>query len=128
MRVKKLRAKGRDENVREEECDRWFNHARPMTRAQKTWKEKCIKKEEKGDDSDNNNSPEDSTERMVTDVNMVFQLPSEFCLLEPEAAQLTLGQHMKPLYIKGHLDGRPINRMQVNGCVCVNIMPTTVFE
>jgi hypothetical protein len=58
----------------------------------------------------------------VADVNMVFQLPSEFCLLESEMAQLALGveravfeklealgEHMKPLYIKGHLNGRPVN-------------------
>jgi hypothetical protein len=72
---------------------------------------------------------------------MMLQLPDEFCLPETEVAQLALGaeravfetleklgQHMKPLYIKGCLDGRPVNRMLVNGSVCVNIMPYTVFE
>jgi hypothetical protein len=62
-------------------------------------------------------------------------------LLKPEVAQLSLGaeravfekpetvrQHMKPLYIKCHLDGRLINRMLVDGGACVNIMPTAVFE
>jgi hypothetical protein len=28
---------------------------------------------------------------MVADVNLVFQLPPEFCLPKPEAAQLVLG-------------------------------------
>jgi hypothetical protein len=78
---------------------------------------------------------------MVADVNMVFQLPSECCLLEPELSQLALGaeravfekselvgQHMKPLYIKGHLNGKLINKMLVDGGVCVNIMPTAMFE
>jgi hypothetical protein len=39
-----------------------------------------------------------------------------------------LGQHMKPLYIKGHLDGEPINKMLVDGGACINIMPYAVFE
>jgi predicted aspartyl protease len=40
----------------------------------------------------------------------------------------TVGQHMKPLYIKGHLNGNSVNRMLVDGGACVNIMPETVFE
>jgi hypothetical protein len=35
---------------------------------------------------------------------------------------------MKPLYIKGHLDGVLVSRMLVDGGVCVNIMPCSVFE
>jgi hypothetical protein len=38
------------------------------------------------------------------------------------------GQHMKPLYIKGHLDREPVNRMLVDGSACVNIMMYAVFE
>jgi hypothetical protein len=38
------------------------------------------------------------------------------------------GQHMKPLYIKGYLDGEPINHMLVDRGACVNIMPHVVFE
>jgi hypothetical protein len=29
---------------------------------------------------------------------------------------------------KGHLDGRPVNRILVDGGACMNIMPTMVFE
>jgi hypothetical protein len=29
-----------------------------------------------------------------------------------------LGQHMKPWYIRGYLDGEPVNRMLVDGGVC----------
>jgi hypothetical protein len=78
---------------------------------------------------------------MVADVNMVFQIPSEFRLREPELAQLahgneravfekpeTIEQHMKPLYIRGHLNGKPINKMLVDGGACVNMMPVIVFE
>jgi hypothetical protein len=75
------------------------------------------------------------------DINMVFHLPIEFRLPEQEVAQLNLGaeraifenprefgHHMKPLYIKGYLDGEPINRMLVDGGACVNIMPYHLFE
>jgi hypothetical protein len=61
-------------------------------------------------------------------VNMVFHLPTEFSLPENETAQLMLGaeravfekpnelgKHMKPLYIKGHLDSVLIDRMLVDG-------------
>jgi hypothetical protein len=53
---------------------------------------------------------------------MVFHLPTEFSLPEQEVAWLDLGAtraifekpeslmgHMKPLYIKGHIDGTPMN-------------------
>jgi hypothetical protein len=39
-----------------------------------------------------------------------------------------LGGHMKPLYIKGHLDGTPVNRMLVYGGACVNIMSCSLFK
>jgi predicted aspartyl protease len=78
---------------------------------------------------------------MEVDINMVFQILAEFMLPVAEAAQLDLGtervdfqkpeklgQHMKPLYIKGFLDGEPINRMLVDGGACVIIMPHEVFE
>jgi hypothetical protein len=32
-------------------------------------------------------------------------------------------EHMKPLYIKGHIDGVPMGRMMVDGSASVNIMP-----
>jgi hypothetical protein len=75
------------------------------------------------------------------DVNMVFHLPDEFGSLELELAQLALraervifkkleevGSHMKPLYIRGYLDGELINRMLVDRGACVNIMSCSVFE
>jgi hypothetical protein len=43
---------------------------------------------------------------------------------KPEA----LGQHMRPLYIRRHLDGLPVNRMLVDGGACVNIMLGSVFK
>jgi hypothetical protein len=100
-----------------------------------------VREEGSGNGSSSDEGPESVEGGTVVDVNMVFQLPIEFCLPEPEAAQLALGakramfekpevleEHMKPLYIKGHLNGRPVNCMLVDGGVCVNIMLVTVFE
>jgi hypothetical protein len=39
-----------------------------------------------------------------------------------------LSQHMKPLYIRGHIDGRPISKMLVDGGTVVNLMPYSVFK
>jgi hypothetical protein len=38
------------------------------------------------------------------------------------------GEDMKPLYMKGHLDGVPIGRMMVEGGASVNILPLYMFE
>jgi hypothetical protein len=56
------------------------------------------------------------------DINMVFTLPAEFRGTEEEVAQMYLGpkevvfekaeessQHLKPLYVHGHIDGKPIS-------------------
>jgi hypothetical protein len=72
---------------------------------------------------------------------MVFELPREFCLLKVATTQLDLGAervvfekpdvlrwHMRPLCIRGHLDGTPVNRMMVDGGACINIMPWALFE
>jgi hypothetical protein len=37
-------------------------------------------------------------------------------------------KHMKSLFIKGHLDGKLIGRMMVDGGGSINIMHLTVFE
>jgi hypothetical protein len=75
------------------------------------------------------------------DFNMVFTLPLEFRGVNEEIAQLCLGpkeamfkkleessQHLKPLYIQGHMDGRLISRMLVDGGATVNLMPYSVFK
>jgi hypothetical protein len=35
---------------------------------------------------------------------------------------------MRPLYIRGHLDGRPIGRMMVDDGASMNIMPLVTFQ
>jgi hypothetical protein len=75
------------------------------------------------------------------DINMVFTLPTKDRGLEEDVAQMCLGpkevmfeklkelsQHMKPLYIWGHIDGRPISWMLINGGAAVNLMLYSVFK
>jgi hypothetical protein len=75
------------------------------------------------------------------DIKMVFTLPAEFKGVEEEVAQMCLGpkeavfeklkessQHLKPLYIRGHIDGKPISRMLIDGGTAINLMSYTVFK
>ena len=76
---------------------------------------------------------------------MVFVLPSEFRapqLEELAIAQLDLGpqpiifekpkeksyKHLKGLYLKGFIDGKPVNRMLVDTGAAVNLMPYSVLR
>jgi hypothetical protein len=37
-------------------------------------------------------------------------------------------KHLKPLYIKGHINGSPVARMLVDGGAVINLMPYSVFK
>ena len=83
---------------------------------------------------------------------MAFLLPSEFrapvdqevysdydeSKYEEMVAKLMVGQqaifdkpvkhrHLKVLYMKGFIDGKPMNKMLVDGGASVNLMPYTTF-
>jgi hypothetical protein len=73
-----------------------------------------------------------STETM--DVNMVFTIPGEFRAPGHEVVAMTLGlekamfdkpeedgRHMKPLFITGHINGRPVGRMMVDGGLALTL-------
>ena len=77
------------------------------------------------------------------DINMVYYLPAEFHAVdeEGEVAQLDFGPknaifekpkelvtHLKPLYLRGHINGSPLTRMLVDGGAVVNLMPYSVFK
>jgi hypothetical protein len=141
QQVQKLRTKEIREKAQENERDHWFNQERPTREPAKTRKEKRIEREGRSEESgdDEGNTKEVGT--MSMEVNMAFHLPDKFGLPETELVQLNLGaeraifekpeevgSHMKPLYIKGYLDGEPVGRMLVDGGACVNIMPCFVFE
>jgi hypothetical protein len=79
------------------------------------------------------------------DAHMVFVLPAEFHAPgreEVPVAQLDLGprpvifekpreknyRHLKALYLKGYINGQPVNRMLVDTGAAVNIMPYSVLR
>jgi hypothetical protein len=75
------------------------------------------------------------------DINMVFTLPAEFRGIEEEVTEMCLdhnevvfekpeesSQHLKPLYIRGHIDEKPVSRMLIDGGAAVNLMLYTVFK
>jgi hypothetical protein len=76
--------------------------------------------------------------------NMVFILPPEF--YAPERKELPMAQldfrprpvifekpreknskHLKALYLKGYINGHPVNNMLVDTSAAVNIMPYSVL-
>jgi hypothetical protein len=75
------------------------------------------------------------------DINMVFMLPTEFRGVEEEVAQMCLSpkevmfekpkessQHLKPLYIRGHIDGKLVSRMLIDSGTAINLMPYSIFN
>jgi hypothetical protein len=75
------------------------------------------------------------------DISMVFMLPAKFRGIEEEVTQMCLGpkeamfekpeessKHLKPLYIRGHIDGKPVSRMLIDGGTTINLMPYSVFK
>jgi hypothetical protein len=79
------------------------------------------------------------------DAHMVFVLPAEFNAQGREelpVAQLDLGprpvifekpraknyKHLKALYLKGYINGQPVNKMLVDIGATVNIMPYLVLR
>jgi hypothetical protein len=82
-------------------------------------------------------------------VNMVFMLPAEFEAKQAEvddveeaSAKLVLSpeqtifekpegienRHLKPLYINGFVNGKPMSKMMVDGGAAVNLMPYATFR
>jgi hypothetical protein len=70
-----LRAKDFQEKAWEAERDRWFNEERPMKELTKTWTEKRIEKEEKGEDSGGDCDFQGREDPPCAEINMVFELP-----------------------------------------------------
>jgi hypothetical protein len=83
----------------------------------------------------------ETAKKEMLNVNMVFVIPIEFSAPVSEVAELAAGveraifkkpdkpcKHMKPLYIRGHLDGAPVGRMMVDGGASVSIMPLALFK
>jgi hypothetical protein len=93
----------------------------------------------------NEEANEEAKETPSSDANMVFVLPLEFHAPKPEessVAQMDLGpqpvifekppekgyKHMKALYLKGYINGKPLNRMMVDTGAIVNVMLYAVLR
>jgi hypothetical protein len=67
------------------------------------------------------------------DINMVFTLSAEFRATKEEVAQMWIGpnkssQQLKPLYVRGHIDGKLITRMLINDGAAINLISYAVFK
>jgi hypothetical protein len=82
-----------------------------------------------------------SPERMNLEINVVHLFVDGSVLTEEDLAHLDFGpkdaifqkpkdtdNHLKALYMKGHINGKPISRMLVDGGAIVNLMPYSLFK
>jgi hypothetical protein len=94
-----------------------------------------------GDSDPGKENDRQGEEPVLMDVNMVFTIPTEFCVPMKDVTELALGAeravfkkpenmgaHMKPLFIRGHLDGTPIRHMLVDGGASINILLLSPFK
>jgi hypothetical protein len=139
------------EEAAEKKRDEHFNTIRPVILMKQEWrvKEKVDALApmisdgdmDRLDDDDASLIKDGSPPSTGMDINMVFTLPTEFRVIEEEVVQMCLSpkeavfekpdessQHLKPLYVRGHIDGKLIPRMLVDGGATVNLMPYTVFK
>jgi hypothetical protein len=146
MRAQKMR-----EEATKKESDKYFNIIQPVIPTKQEWrvKEKVATPAPTTSDDDmdlldDNEAPlikDGSPPPTGMDVNMVFTLPAEFRGIEEEVAQMYLdpmesmfvkpeesSQLLKPLYIQGHIDGKPVSRILIDGGGAINLMPYTVFK
>jgi hypothetical protein len=84
---------------------------------------------------------EPSLVRDGMEINVIYLSSTNYSLLEQEkVSQLALGpqdavfkkqaesgDHLKPMYIRGHLDGMLVAHMLVDGGATVNVMPYSTF-
>jgi hypothetical protein len=139
------------EEAAEKERDEYFNIIWPVIPTKQEWR---VKKEvdtpaPMTSDNDMDLLDDDKSPLIKNgfpppidmDINTVFTLPAEFRGAEEEVAQMCLGpkeavlekpeessQHMKPLYVWGHIDGRLISKMLIDGSAAVNLMMYSVFK
>jgi hypothetical protein len=80
-------------------------------------------------------------EPVSMDVNMIFTISAEFRVPMEDVTELALGEehamfekpenpgaHMKPLFIRGHLDGMSIGHMFIDGGESINILLLSLFK
>jgi hypothetical protein len=150
-RIRWMRAQKMRGEVAEKERDEYFNIIQLVIPTKQEWrvKEKVdtpapMTSDDDMDLLDDDEAPlikDGSPPPTGMDINMVFMLPVEFRGIEEEVTQMCLGpmvvvfekpeessQHLKPLYIRGHIDRKSASRMLVDGGAAVNLMPYTTFK
>jgi hypothetical protein len=150
-RIQRMRAQKMREEAVMKERDEHFNDIRLMIPTNQEWrmKEKTSAFAPTTSDDDMDLLDDDeaplikdmSLPPTSMDINMVFTLPAEFMGAEEEVAQMCLdpkeavfekpeesSQHLKPLYIQNHIDGKPISRMLIDSGAAVNLMPYSIFK
>jgi hypothetical protein len=82
-----------------------------------------------------------SHEHMNLDISMIHMSMDGYMLSKEDVMHLTFGpkeaifqkpkvteNHLKALYMKGHINGKPISRMLEDGGAIVNLMPYSLFK
>jgi hypothetical protein len=80
-------------------------------------------------------------EPVPMDVNMIFMILAEFRVPTEDAVELALGAervvfekpenpgaHMKPLFVRGHMDRTLIRHMLIDGGANINTLPLSLFK
>jgi hypothetical protein len=150
-RIQRMRAQKMRKEVAEKERGEHFNDIRLVIPMRQEWrvKEKAdtLAPTTSNDDMDlldDDEAPlikDGSSPPTRKDINMVFMLPTKFRGAEDEVAQMCLNpkeamlekpeessQHLKSLYVRGHINRKPISRMLIDGGTVVNLMPYSVFK
>jgi hypothetical protein len=146
MRVQKIK-----EEATERERDEHFNDIRPVIPTKQEWRVKKKGNIPAPTTSDDNMDLLDDDEASLIkdgsppptsmDMNVVFMLSTEFKSAEEDVAQMCLSpkevvfkkpeessQHLKPLYVWGHIDEKPISRMLIDGGAIINLMSYSIFK
>jgi hypothetical protein len=146
MRAQKMR-----EEVAEKERDKHFNDIWQVIPMKQEWRVKEKANTPALMTSDNDMDLLDEEEAPLIkdrsppptsmDIHMVFTLSAEFRGAEMEVTQMCLSpkevvfekpkessQHLKSLYVQGHIDGKLISRMLVDGDAVINLMSYSVFK
>jgi hypothetical protein len=107
--------------------------------------ENCHSELGRNPDSGNSNLGKESDrqgeEPILMDDNMVFVIPAEFCAPTEDVTELALSvervvfeklenpiAYIKPLFIRGHLNGTLIGHMLIDGGGNINILPLSLFK
>nr|AAL76190.1 Putative gag-pol polyprotein [Oryza sativa Japonica Group]AAP52444.1 retrotransposon protein, putative, unclassified [Oryza sativa Japonica Group] len=143
-RVQRLRSRERFQKVEEE-----INHRLRKPKPRQEWRVKS--QVPTADDAAADEVKRLAKGKSVTaaPINMVFTLPAEFgidqadvdeveeasakLVLSPEQAVFakpegTENRHLKPLYINGYVNGKPMSKMMADGGATVNLMPYATFK